>query len=60
VSSDIIGNPHSSIFDGLSTRHLGPCFVRVLSWYDNEWGYSHRVVDLAARLAAFVGKGATA
>jgi glyceraldehyde 3-phosphate dehydrogenase len=51
VSSDIIGNAHSSIFDALSTRRLGPRQIRLLAWYDNEWGYSHRVVDLAARLA---------
>jgi glyceraldehyde 3-phosphate dehydrogenase len=51
VSSDIIGNSHSSIFDALSTRRIGPRHARVLSWYDNEWGYSHRVVDLASRLA---------
>ena len=51
VSSDIIGNPHSSIFDALSTQKIGPKEFRVLAWYDNEWGYSHRVVDLAARLA---------
>jgi glyceraldehyde 3-phosphate dehydrogenase len=52
VSSDIIGNPHSSIFDALSTRAEGDGYVKVLSWYDNEWGYSNRVVDLIARLAA--------
>jgi glyceraldehyde 3-phosphate dehydrogenase (phosphorylating) len=51
VSSDIIGNPHSSIFDALSTAAKGDGFVKVLSWYDNEWGYSNRVVDLIARLA---------
>ncbi len=51
VSSDIIGNPHSSVFDALSTRSVGPREVRILAWYDNEWGYSQRVVDLAARLA---------
>jgi glyceraldehyde 3-phosphate dehydrogenase (phosphorylating) len=50
VSSDIIGNPHSSVFDALSTQRIGPKEIRVLAWYDNEWGYSHRVVDLAARL----------
>jgi glyceraldehyde 3-phosphate dehydrogenase len=55
VSSDIIGNPHSSIFDAMSTQRVGPNLVRVLSWYDNEWGYSHRVVDLAARLAQLMG-----
>jgi glyceraldehyde 3-phosphate dehydrogenase len=50
VSSDIIGNPHSSIFDALSTRMVGPHEARLLSWYDNEWGYSQRVVDLAVKL----------
>jgi glyceraldehyde 3-phosphate dehydrogenase len=54
VSSDIISNPHSSIFDALSTRMVGPREVRVLSWYDNEWGYSNRVVDLASKLGAML------
>jgi len=53
VSSDIIGNPHSSIFDALSTKSEGDGFIRVLSWYDNEWGYSNRVVDLIGMMAAF-------
>jgi glyceraldehyde 3-phosphate dehydrogenase len=52
VSSDIIGNPHSSVFDALSTRADGDGYVKVLAWYDNEWGYSSRVVDLIVRLAA--------
>ena len=52
VSSDIIGNPHSSIFDALSTQSQGDGFVKVIAWYDNEWGYSNRVVDLIDRLAA--------
>jgi glyceraldehyde 3-phosphate dehydrogenase len=52
VSSDIIGNPNSSIFDALSTRAGGDGYVKVVSWYDNEWGYSNRVVDLIVRLAA--------
>ncbi len=46
VSSDIIGNPHSAIFDSLSTRVLGENFVQVLAWYDNEYGYSSRLVEL--------------
>jgi len=50
VSTDIIGNPHSSIFDAESTRVLGGNLVKVLSWYDNEWGYSNRVVDLIERM----------
>jgi glyceraldehyde 3-phosphate dehydrogenase len=52
VSSDIIGNPHSSIFDALSTSASGDGYAKVISWYDNEWGYSNRVVDLIDRLAA--------
>ena len=52
VSSDIIGNPHSSIFDALSTAASGDGYAKVVSWYDNEWGYSNRVVDLIDRLAA--------
>jgi glyceraldehyde 3-phosphate dehydrogenase len=51
VSSDIIGNPHSSIFDALSTSSLQDGFVRIVSWYDNEWGYSNRVVDLIDKMA---------
>ncbi len=50
VSSDVIGDPHSSIFDSLSTSTAPGGFARVLSWYDNEWGYSNRVVDLIGRL----------
>ncbi|WP_047980794.1 type I glyceraldehyde-3-phosphate dehydrogenase [Ornithinibacillus contaminans] len=48
VSSDIVGNTHSSILDGLSTMVLEDNMVKVLSWYDNEMGYSTRVVDLVA------------
>ncbi|WP_163970497.1 type I glyceraldehyde-3-phosphate dehydrogenase [Oceanobacillus halotolerans] len=48
VSSDIVGNPHSSIFDSLSTMTLEDNMVKVVSWYDNEMGYSARCVDLAA------------
>jgi len=51
VSSDIIGNPHSSIFDAMSTCSLQDGFLRVVSWYDNEWGYSNRVVDLIDKMA---------
>ncbi len=46
VSCDIIGNPSSSIFDAKSTMVMGDNMVKVVSWYDNEWGYSMRVVDL--------------
>jgi len=51
VSSDIIGNPHSSIFDSLLTQSSGDGKCRVVSWYDNEWGYSNRCVDLIERMA---------
>jgi glyceraldehyde 3-phosphate dehydrogenase len=51
VSTDIIGNAHSSIFDALSTQADADGWARVIAWYDNEWGYSHRVVDLLGRLA---------
>ncbi len=46
VSSDIIGNSHSSVIDGGSTMVMGDKTVKVVSWYDNEWGYSSRVVQL--------------
>jgi glyceraldehyde 3-phosphate dehydrogenase len=52
VSTDIIGNPHSSIFDALSTNATEDGYVKVVAWYDNEWGYSNRVVDLIDRMAA--------
>ncbi len=46
ASSDIIGNPASSIFDASSTQVLGNNLIKVVAWYDNEWGYSNRIVDL--------------
>ncbi len=51
VSSDFKGNSHSSIFDAPSTMVLGGNMVKVLAWYDNEWGYSCRLADLAAFIA---------
>ncbi len=50
VSIDIVGNPHSCIFDALCTMVIGKNMVKVVGWYDNEWGYSNRVVDLVGRL----------
>ena len=50
VSTDIIGNPHSSIFDAPFTRVIEGNFVKTLNWYDNEWGYSNRVADLLEKL----------
>jgi glyceraldehyde 3-phosphate dehydrogenase len=52
VSSDYKGNPHSSIIDALSTMVIGGNMVKVVSWYDNEWGYSNRIVDLAIYIAS--------
>jgi len=53
VSSDVIGNPHSAVFDGLSTQVLQGNLLKTLTWYDNGWGYASRVVELIGRLAAF-------
>jgi glyceraldehyde 3-phosphate dehydrogenase len=50
VSTDVISNPHSSIVDGLLTSVIDDTLVKVVSWYDNEWGYSNRVVDVVQRL----------
>lgn len=52
VSRDYNGCPLSSIVDGLSTMMVGPRMAKVVSWYDNEWGYSNRVVDLALYIAS--------
>ncbi len=46
VSRDIVGEPHSCIFDAPFTQVVAGRFAKTLSWYDNEWGYSNRVVDL--------------
>ena len=55
VSSDIIGNSHSSIFDAGLTQVMQKRMVKVISWYDNEWGYSTRVEELIGRLAEMDG-----
>ena len=54
VSSDFIHDKHSSIFDAGSGIELNSRFFKLISWYDNEWGYSYRCVDL---LRYMVGKG---
>ena len=51
VSVDIVGNPHSSIFDSLATMMMGKNMVKVIAWYDNEYGYSCRMMDLLIRMA---------
>ena len=55
VSGDIIGNSHSSIFDSLLTQVIDKRLVKVVSWYDNEWGYSTRIEELIGRLAKMDG-----
>ena len=52
VSSDVVGNPYSSIFDSGITKMIGPRMLKVLSWYDNEFGYSSRMVDMLLLMAA--------
>ncbi|MCZ6777469.1 MAG: type I glyceraldehyde-3-phosphate dehydrogenase [Acidobacteria bacterium] len=52
VSGDVIGNSHSSIFDALSTQVLGGNYLKTITWYDNEWAYACRVVQLISRLGA--------
>lgn len=54
VSCDVIGNPHSSIFDALSTDVIEERMVKVIAWYDNEMGYATRVVDLVNYLARYL------
>ena len=51
VSSDFIGNPASSIFDATQTKIMGDRFAKVFAWYDNEWGFSNRMVDLVSLIA---------
>jgi glyceraldehyde 3-phosphate dehydrogenase len=50
VSSDIVGNSHSTIFDAKSTMMIGDNYLKVVGWYDNEWGYSCRVVDIMKKM----------
>ena len=50
VSQDIVGNPHSSIFDAQLTTVLDENLVHVVAWYDNEWGFACRMCDLAVYL----------
>ena len=52
VSSDLVGNPHSSIVDLDLTQVLDGRLVKIFSWYDNEWGFSNRMVDLATFMGA--------
>jgi glyceraldehyde 3-phosphate dehydrogenase len=54
VSADIVGNPHSAVFDSLCTMVLDSTYVKVFAWYDNEWGYSNRLVDMVQTMAKFL------
>ena len=51
VSTDFITDPHSSIIDAKAGIALDDNFVKIVSWYDNEWGYSNRVIDLIKKIA---------
>merc|ERR1712232_555572 len=55
VSTDFLGDSHSSVFDVTSGISLNDNFVKLVSWYDNEWGYSNRLVDLAVHVAGVSG-----
>ncbi|MFW5739025.1 MAG: type I glyceraldehyde-3-phosphate dehydrogenase, partial [Myxococcota bacterium] len=50
VSSDIIGTEHSAILSSIDTQVIGGRFVKVLAWYDNEWAFSRRCVDMMSRM----------
>jgi len=58
VSTDIIGNSHSSIYDAPLTQVMDGNLAKVVAWYDNEWGYSSRVEDLIVRLSRIDGMDA--
>jgi glyceraldehyde 3-phosphate dehydrogenase len=55
VSTDFVHNSHSSIFDANAGIMLSETFVKLIAWYDNEWGYSNRVVDLVHHMAKVDG-----
>jgi glyceraldehyde 3-phosphate dehydrogenase len=55
VSTDMMGNTNSSIFDAKAGISLNDHFVKLVSWYDNEWGYSRRVCDLIGKYCALTG-----
>jgi glyceraldehyde 3-phosphate dehydrogenase len=52
VSGDFIGDPYSSIFDSTMTQVMGDRFAKIFSWYDNEWGFSNRMVELSQLVAS--------
>jgi glyceraldehyde 3-phosphate dehydrogenase len=56
VSSDVIGNAHSAVFDSLATQALKGGLVKTISWFDNGWGYAARIVETIEALARFDGR----
>ena len=50
VSSDIVNNQNSAIFDARATKVIGKRFIQIIAWYDNEYGYSSRIVDLLSKI----------
>jgi glyceraldehyde 3-phosphate dehydrogenase len=58
VSSDIVRDPHSSIYDAGQTMVIDGALVKVVAWYDNEWGYSNRVIELATKVLEPAAVGA--
>ena len=60
VSSDVIGNPHSAVWDGQAAMVIDGTMIKAIVWFDNGWGYAARVVDAIDRIAVFLGEGAPA
>ncbi|MCP4546974.1 MAG: type I glyceraldehyde-3-phosphate dehydrogenase [bacterium] len=56
VSSDVIGNPHSAVFDSLATLALDGGLIKTVTWYDNGWGYAARILDTTITMGGFLGK----
>jgi glyceraldehyde 3-phosphate dehydrogenase len=56
VSSDVIGNEHSAVFDSLATIALPGGLIKTISWYDNGWGYASRILETARTLGGFLSK----
>jgi glyceraldehyde 3-phosphate dehydrogenase len=54
VSTDLRGEPCTSVFDAKAGMQLDPTFVKLIAWYDNEWGYSSKLLDLAVKMASTV------
>ena len=57
VSSDVVGNAHSAIFDSLATVALPGGLVKTVTWYDNGWGYASRILETAVALGDIIAKG---